>query len=79
MDELGGKQISINEKENACPISIFMIDHHLEKYMSYRLGGWTEKQGEGLATDLLENESPLFPYRHSCPGAIQWQSVSIGH
>lgn len=27
--------------------------------MSYHLGGWTEKQGEVLATNLLENESPL--------------------
>ena len=58
MDEFGGKQISINEKRMRA-YQHFMIDHHLEKYMSYRLGGWTEKQGEVLATDLLENESPL--------------------
>ncbi|MGS6483773.1 substrate-binding domain-containing protein [Enterococcus faecium] len=48
----------INEKRMRA-YQHFMIDHHLEKYMSYRLGGWTEKQGEVLATDLLENESPL--------------------
>lgn len=58
MDEFGGKQISINEKRMRA-YQHFMIDHHLEKYMSYRLGGWTEKQGEVLATNLLENESPL--------------------
>lgn len=58
MDEFGGKQISINEKRMRA-YQHFMIDHHLEKYMSYHLGGWTEKQGEVLATNLLENESPL--------------------
>ena len=45
--------------------------------MSYHLGGWTEKQGEVLATNLLENESLfLLPF---LSGAIQWQLVSIGH
>ncbi len=63
MDEFGGKQISINEKRMRA-YQHFMIDHHLEKYMSYHLGGWTEKQGEVLATNLLENESPS--YCHSC-------------
>lgn len=58
MDEFGGKQISTNEKRMRA-YQHFMADHHLEKYISYRLGGWTEKQGEVLATDLLENESPL--------------------
>ena len=76
MDEFGGKQISINEKRMRA-YQHYMIDHHLEKYMSYHLGGWTEKQGEVLATNLLENESLfLLPF---LSGAIQWQLVSIGH
>lgn len=58
MDEFGGKQISTNEKRMRA-YQHFMADHHLEKYISYRLGGWTEKQGEVLATDLLENESQI--------------------
>ncbi len=45
--------------------------------MSYHLGGWTEKQGEVLATNLLENESPL--PTAILVGSDQWQLVSIGH
>lgn len=42
MDELGGKQIFINEKR-MCVYQYFMIDYYLEKYMFYCLGGWIEK------------------------------------
>ncbi|MBL1229066.1 LacI family DNA-binding transcriptional regulator [Enterococcus sp. BWB1-3] len=60
LDEFGGKIVTQFEKRMRAYLH-FMQDNQLEEFIDYRLGLWTEQDGERLTEELLKERQDHLP------------------